>query len=99
MEILQAKVEETYRHKETGIELMKDVNEGEIYSNLAKKLENGIKGYTEFITDSNNDWDLIGKVNMKFNRMVIYPINLFHSGYIKKHWFLNSDRITQTAFY
>ena len=81
-----------YRHKKTGTEI---VNKWEDYSSIINNITNN---YDYYINDSNQDWEMIKKIDMKFNRMVIYPLNLFHSAYIKKNTFKDYDRLTQTLF-
>ena len=82
-----------YRHKLSGVEKPKTWEE---FHNIVGNTKNK---YNNLITESNNDWEIIGNISMKFNRMVIYPTDLFHSGYIEKNDFVNYDRITQTAFF
>jgi len=46
----------------------------------------------------NNTWKEEIMVDMKFNRMVIYPSYYFHSAYIEKDWFTDSPRVTLSGF-
>ncbi len=54
-------------------------------------------------TDGNDEskWDLIGLVGQKFNRIAIYPTNLFHSRYPKDAWGENAEdgRVVWTTFF
>ena len=42
---------------------------------------------------------MIDFVDMKFNRMLVYPPNVFHSGYMDRNDFVDYDRITQLCFF
>ena len=82
-----------YRHKKTGFDLIKK------NKYLDEVYEYKPHTYEDFITDSNDDWELLELIDMKFNRMIIYPPNVFHSGYINRKDFKNYDRITQLGFF
>lgn len=52
-------------------------------------------------TDSDQDWELTHKIDMKFNRFICYPGFLIHSGYYQHDWFgveTNQQRLTQNVF-
>lgn len=52
-----------------------------------------------FVVDDCGDWKKIGMAEMKFNRMVIYSQNLFHSAYVKPGMFTNGTyRLNQQFF-
>jgi hypothetical protein len=54
-----------------------------------------------FITESNEDWELLKLIEMKFNRLVLYGGRSFHSGYIQDGWFgesLKTRRLTLNMF-
>lgn len=57
---------------------------------------------TETILDSTlvdtEIWKEELMIDMKFNRMVIYPSYYFHSAYIEKDWFVDSPRVTLSGF-
>ena len=58
------------------------------------------KSCNEWIKDENEYWKLEHLIEMKYNRMVIYPGNLFHSIYMgNKNDFIDNVRITQPAFF
>ncbi len=82
-----------YRHKKTGIEFVKGIDD------FTKVFESEKSSYDNFITDSNDDWELLELIEMKFNRMVMYPPNIYHSGYISRKDFIDYDRITQLGFF
>ena len=57
-----------------------------------------IKNYP---TDSNEDWELTRKIEMKFNRFICYPGFMIHSGYYRDEWFgdaIEEQRLTQNVF-
>ena len=66
---------------------------------LKKALKNMDTKYSTLLIESDKNWEMVDIVPMKFNRLVFYPTDLFHSGYIKKDSFLHHDRITQTGFF
>ena len=82
-----------YRHKETGISFVKNIDD------FKKVYESKKSNYKDFITESNDDWELLDLIEMKFNRMIIYPPNIYHSGYINRKDFVNYDRVTQIGFF
>lgn len=54
-----------------------------------------------YMTESTEIWELTGKVEMKFNRLVLYPAFLLHSAYYKPEWFdlsIDKQRLTQNIF-
>jgi hypothetical protein len=55
--------------------------------------------YTETLTESDENWELIDIVEMKYNRYLLYPGSIYHSPYIKKEWFTDYYRINQTFFF
>jgi len=55
-------------------------------------------GPKEWLTDSNNVWELEYLIEMKYNRMAIYSGALFHSAYLNKTDFKDGIRVTQPGF-
>jgi len=52
-----------------------------------------------FVVDDCGDWKRVGMVEMKYNRMVIYSQNVFHSAYIKPEMFVDGVyRLNQQFF-
>ena len=52
-----------------------------------------------YITESTNDWTMTGMVPMKFNRMVLYLQNVWHTAYVKPGMFTNDVyRLNQQFF-
>lgn len=68
------------------------------YEALAKFVMKYPKHVKEFITDSNEDWELTNMIEMKYNRLVLYEGDLFHAVYFKKNWYKDLFRVTQTWF-
>ena len=53
----------------------------------------------KYITDSTHDWKMTGMVPMKFNRMVLYLQNVWHSAYVKPGMFTDDVyRLNQQFF-
>jgi hypothetical protein len=55
-------------------------------------------GHDDFITDSNEEWELIHLAEMKYNRLIVYEGNPFHSTYVKRDWFVDCYRLAQLIF-
>jgi hypothetical protein len=52
-----------------------------------------------FVVDDCGDWKRIGIAEMKFNRMIIYSQNIFHSAYVKPDMFIDGVyRLNQQFF-
>jgi len=52
-----------------------------------------------FVTDDLGDWKLVDMVEMKWNRMVMYPQSIYHSAYIKPGMFTGDNyRLNQIFF-
>ena len=60
--------------------------------------EPGTVPRTNFISDSEGDWEMIYLAEMKFNRLVVYQQNILHSAYIRPGWFEDYYRINQMFF-
>lgn len=87
-----------YRHKKTGFEILNTQDQfTSTFNNDRGKLTRN--DYTDFVTESNEEWELIDMIEMKYNRMVIYPPNVFHSAYLTRNDFLEYDRLTQLGFF
>ena len=82
-----------YRYKKTKTE------KPETMMQFNKILNSINTTYKNYIIDSNEDWDIIFKLSMKFNRVVFYPNDVFHSAYIKRNDYLKYYRHTQTYFF
>tara|TARA_B100000123_G_scaffold82881_1_gene59773 strand:- start:4172 stop:4879 length:708 start_codon:yes stop_codon:yes gene_type:complete len=54
---------------------------------------------TKYISDTIHDWEMIGMVPMKFNRMVLYNQAVLHSAYVKEGMFEGDEyRLNQQFF-
>lgn len=51
-----------------------------------------------FQIDDYGPWVLEDRVDMVYNSLVAYPTHFFHSPYIKRDWFTDTDRVTISAF-
>lgn len=86
-----------YRHKRTRLDMCRTKEQFEsTFDNFPKLTRTD---YKDFITESNDEWELIDMIEMKYNRMIVYPPNVFHSGYLTRNDFLEYDRLTQLGFF
>lgn len=59
----------------------------------------GKQSSDHFVVDDCGDWKRVGLAEMKYNRMVIYSQNMYHSAYVKPGMFVNSTyRLNQQFF-
>tara|TARA_B100001287_G_scaffold122592_1_gene103374 strand:+ start:2565 stop:3272 length:708 start_codon:yes stop_codon:yes gene_type:complete len=59
----------------------------------------GTKPVTQYINDSIHDWEMIGMIPMKFNRMVLYNQAMLHTAYVKEGMFVGDNyRLNQQFF-
>jgi hypothetical protein len=59
----------------------------------------GTQPSNHFTVDNCGDWKRVGMVDMKYNRMIIYSQNIFHSAYIKPEMFVDGIyRLNQQFF-
>lgn len=77
-----------YRNRKTGL----------AYSRYTSA-DSPVLNKNEFLTESNEDWEFIDLIEMRYNRFVLYRGNIFHNAYIKKEWFINFPRIVQVGFF
>ena len=54
---------------------------------------------TEYLIEDSEHWELLGFVPMKYNRLILYNGNYFHSVYMKKEWFEDFPRLSQQTFF
>ncbi len=64
-----------YRHRATGFESISEARL-KIYD------FSQFKHRHQYITESNQDFELVELIPMKYNRLIVYQSNLLHSGYI-----------------
>lgn len=86
----------------TGIYKSKIINNVVPYKN--KKVLNGdefdsLYSKSDVIKDSNDKWELIHLLKMKYNRLVIYESCLFHSIYLDSFDLFKKDRYTFNFWY
>jgi len=63
------------------------------------KKNNHTNFYTHYLTDSEDDWDLLSVAEMKYNRLIIYPGNVLHTAYVKPEMFTDDKyRLVQMFF-
>lgn len=59
----------------------------------------GTQASDHFTIDDCGDWKRVGMAEMKYNRMIIYSQNMFHSAYVKPEMFVNGTyRLNQQFF-
>lgn len=88
-----------WRHKERMIAALPSHEEL-----VAQIGEEGLEPYIASINADGNDeskWEMTGLVGQKFNRITIYPTNLFHSRYPQDAWgeTVADGRIVWTSFF
>lgn len=71
-----------YRHKATGIERMTLDNIADYNTALADEMAERDALPRRYFDNSDDQFTCIGKVDAAYNRAVIYPANLLHSGLI-----------------
>lgn len=70
-----------YRHKETGFETITRNRKSQYWSIAEEKLK--AKHYpTQYANNGNDDYEKISDIEVKFNRLIIYPSQLLHSSLI-----------------
>lgn len=92
-----------YKHKETGYNYFVDNidprDSSKIWHSLNSPFETQKSRMCSFDYESVNDeWEFQMVSEMKKNRIVIYPGNLFHIVYTKKDWFSEKKRISLAGF-
>ncbi|MCJ8320266.1 MAG: DUF6445 family protein [Colwellia sp.] len=70
-----------YRHNETGFESIQPKRKEEYWSSINPKLSANFYP-NSYVNEGNNDFKQIAKVDLAFNRMVIYPSQTLHSSLI-----------------
>jgi hypothetical protein len=89
-----------YRHKETGYETITRHRKEHYWSFAEPKLKSSHYG-DKYANNGNNEYEKIANVDVKFNRLIIYPSKLLHSSMINPEH-LSSDplkgRLTLRTF-
>lgn len=96
-----------YRHKKSGLEvnveyLDPNFKETESYLKFKNYFSEINQNNYNTILDSrqidDSEWELIHHVEMKYNRLVVYPSYILHSAYIEKEWYQDTKRIGLVGF-
>jgi hypothetical protein len=91
-----------YRHRRTGYELLSPHRSEAFHAALDQDLETFGPPQPVYFNESSEAWEKIGEVEWRFNRLVIYPGALFHSGLIPDDFAFSSDpgngRLTGNIF-
>ena len=90
-----------FRHVRTGFETLTPQRAGPF--GQARDKDKAIYGAASgYVRGSANGFDEIGRVESRFNRLVVYPSNLFHSGILPDDYDFNPDprrgRLTTNIF-
>ena len=90
-----------FRHARTGFETVTPDRVGAF--NSAREQDKAIYGTPSgYIRGSMHGWEEIGRVESRFNRLVVYPSNLFHSGILPADYDFDPDphrgRLTANIF-
>lgn len=92
-----------FRHKSTGIERVTEHNLKQYGQTLKQQaIDAKLHQQPQYVGEQHELFTSIGSVDAKFNRLVIYPSNLLHSGLIKTATDLRQDptqgRLTTSSF-
>lgn len=74
-----------YRHRSTNIECINDQNEQTFQQTLGREATTHGLPPADYINGDTSLFEQIGIVDARFNRAVIYPASLLHSGAIRRH--------------
>ena len=85
-----------YKHKGTGLIQVRNKYESTVFH---KYFKGKAINFGRFMNESNEEWELIDLIEMKSNRAIFYPSNVFHSPYINEGDFTEYDRFTQLGFF
>ena len=83
-----------YRHRSTNIERIGGQNEQTFQQALGREATTHGLPPAEYINGDTTLFEQIGSVEAKFNRAVIYPASLLHSGAIRQHQ-INHDQVSK----
>ncbi len=90
-----------YRHRATGFEFI-DHQRFQSYDAILSRELQSSDTRVGYILDSTDQFEKIGTVQAKYNRLVMYPGCVLHSGDIKKQYALDpstkTGRLTVTSF-
>jgi len=90
-----------FRHARTGFETMTTQRAGRYAK--AREEDQAVYGKADgYVRGSGNGFEEIGRVEGRFNRLVVYPSNLFHSGILPDDYDFSPDprrgRLTTNIF-
>jgi Family of unknown function (DUF6445) len=102
-----------WRHRRTGLELARGAPQAPLLLarygvadevELAKRLrsEKVSDGPTGYLTESNSIWELTHAIDMKYNRLICYSSDIFHSPLYDDRDFggeLETQRLTQNLYF
>ena len=91
-----------YRHQPTGLERVFEPDVDEYFDSRDNYLKENGDPEPRYIVESNEHYKQIAKIDYCFNRALIYPANLLHSGIIRGEQDISSDpnsaRVTANIF-
>ena len=91
-----------YRHKSTGYETISAARVNQYFPQLQRELASGGMSLAGYMRGDNCYFEKIGAVDVRFNRALLYPGNLLHSGLIDPQRGLSEDprqgRLTANSF-
>ena len=91
-----------YRHRASGFERITHARLGQYFPQLQQQLRTQGRSLAGYMRGSNDLFEQIGAVEARFNRAILYPGNLLHSGLINTSQGLPRDprrgRLTLNSF-
>jgi len=91
-----------YRHRRSGYEVLNAARKGAFEAALDEDLVAFGPPAPGYVNESTQAWEKIGEVDWRFNRLLIYPGSLFHSGLIPDDFAFSADplrgRLTGNIF-
>lgn len=91
-----------YRHRASGFERITSARIGQYFPQLQQQLRTQGRSLAGYMRGSNDLFEQIGAVEARFNRAILYPGNLLHSGLINTSQGLPRDprsgRLTLNSF-
>jgi len=98
--ILESSATAFFRHARTGFETLTHERVG-AYAHAHEK-DKAIYAQSSYMRGSRHGFEEIGRVESRFNRPVVYPSNLLHSGSLPDDYDFNPDprrgRLTTNIF-
>jgi len=83
-----------YRHKQSGFEVISDARQQTYFALLASQRDEPAMTTAQYINKDNALFEQIGAVDGVYNRLVIYPKNILHSGLIGDDFIPDSNPLT-----